>query len=215
MSERQHQALFFAAGALLNVRSTAVFQPRKAANTRVSQTHFAGQSIELTRWLIRHGADPNARCAWDITPLSAAICRGSLSTIKLMLQCGGDTRFGQLLHFAVERGSPDQLAIIDMLLAFGLSVNARMFENCRTSWTYNKPYGMGTALHKAAELGKLDVVTYLLERGADPLNRLRSTFHAKSAKLSDWGSDSAVVELKVKKPTPSRVVLQVKVYNKV
>lgn len=85
-----------------------------------------------------------------------------------MLQCGGDTRFGQLLHFAVERTSPDQLAIIDMLLAFGLPVNARMFENCRVSWAANNPYGMGTALHRAAELGKLEVATYLLDHGADP-----------------------------------------------
>jgi ankyrin repeat protein len=32
-----------------------------------------------------------------------------------------------------------------------------------------KPFGLGTPLHRAAELGNLEVVEYLLERGADPL----------------------------------------------
>jgi ankyrin repeat protein len=32
-----------------------------------------------------------------------------------------------------------------------------------------KPFGLGTSLHRAAEFGKLDIVNYLLEKGANPL----------------------------------------------
>lgn len=124
-------------------------------------------SDELIRWFLDHGADPNVKGDWDITPFSAAVQGGSLSTLHLLLQHGGDTRRGQLLHFAMQRSAPDQLAVIDMLIACGAPINARMFENDPESWLYNRSGGMGTPLHKAAELGNLEVVSYLIERGAD------------------------------------------------
>ncbi|GAB7366157.1 hypothetical protein MBLNU230_g7719t1 [Neophaeotheca triangularis] len=128
---------------------------------------YIARSEELTRWFLDHGADPNARCDWDLTPLSVAIGEGSLSAIYLMIQYGGDTRKGQLLHFVSERSSPDQLALMDHLIASGASVNARMFETDKQSWLENHAFGMGTSLHKAAEIGKVEVVKYLIGQGSD------------------------------------------------
>lgn len=85
-----------------------------------------------------------------------------------MMHCGGDIRRGQILHFAIERDSPDQLALIDFIIAAGASINARLFEDDPGSWMENRAFGMGTPLHRAVELEKVAVVAYLLEHGANP-----------------------------------------------
>lgn len=126
------------------------------------------RSEQLTRWLLDHGADPNARGDWDITPLSAALRNASTTTAFYMMHCGGDIRRGQTLHFAIERDSPDQLAVMDVILAAGASINARLFEDDPASWMENHAFGMGTPLHRAVELDKVAVVAYLLEHGANP-----------------------------------------------
>lgn len=85
-----------------------------------------------------------------------------------MLRFGGDTRKGQLLHYAMDRTSLDQLAVIDMLISFGVPLDARKFGDEPGSWLgKNRALGMGTALHKAAELGNADATAYLLWRGAN------------------------------------------------
>ena len=130
-------------------------------------TRSMAQSEELVRWFLNHGSDPDSRCDWDITPLSVAVAKASLSTTRLMLSCGGDPRKGQLLHFAMGRTLLDQLAVIDTLISFGVSLDARMFENDPSSWLENHAFGMGTPLHKAAQLGNADAAAYLLWRGAN------------------------------------------------
>lgn len=124
-------------------------------------------SPEMVRWFLAHGANCNARCDWDRTAVSDAVYNGSLSTIYMMLQHGGDTRKGQLMHCAMKRESIDQLALIDLLIAYGAPVNARMYENDARSWMENSLFGMGTPLHAAAEQGKLALVECLLDHGAD------------------------------------------------
>jgi ankyrin repeat protein len=44
-----------------------------------------------------------------------------------------------------------------------------MYQNHLHSYFYHRAFGIGTPLHNAAELGKLDLVDFLLGRGADPL----------------------------------------------
>lgn len=124
------------------------------------------QSEELLRWFLDHGGSANYRDGWDATPFSIAVSRKSLGSIGLMLQSGADTRLGQSLHFAVHRPSLDRLATMDLLIAFGASLDARWYENHSASWIENKLFGVGTPIHKASELGHLDAVAYLLWRGA-------------------------------------------------
>ncbi|RDW87064.1 ankyrin repeat domain-containing protein [Aspergillus mulundensis] len=120
---------------------------------------------EMTSWLLGHGADPNRRCVIDLTPLSLAVESAPLPIISLMLSHGGNVRQGQLLHHAVQRQS-DTVAVLRLLIEKGAPVNACMYDDY-PSWALFHFMGLGTALHKAAELGHVDAVRYLISQGAD------------------------------------------------
>jgi ankyrin repeat protein len=51
----------------------------------------------------------------------------------------------------------------------GAPINDIKYEHDPISYVERKLFGLGTPLHQAAELGKRDIVNYLLEQGADPL----------------------------------------------
>ncbi|KXG53204.1 uncharacterized protein PGRI_002540 [Penicillium griseofulvum] len=126
---------------------------------------------ELCEWLLEHGADPNVRCALDITPLSIAVQEAPFDVIKLLFKHKSSIEYGQLLHYAVRRNTPDYLEVLNFILDKHPSINQVMFENNPTSYDLQKPFGIGTRLHEAVELGKVDVVETLLARGADPAVR--------------------------------------------
>ncbi|PLB54802.1 putative hspc200 [Aspergillus steynii IBT 23096] len=121
---------------------------------------------EMTLWLLNHGADPNKQCSIDLTPLSYAVEEASLPTLRLLLDRGGDVHKGQLLHHAVERQT-NIIEVLGMLLERGAPLNSKMYEKHYPSWRLYYFMGLRTPLHKAAELGKADVVRYLVDQGAD------------------------------------------------
>lgn len=121
----------------------------------------------MTAWLLHRGADMNQRCAIDLTPLSNAAERAPISTIKLMLSRGGDVEKGQLLHNAINRES-DVIKVLQLLIERGVNINTIMYQDDYSSWRLFYFMGLCTALHKATELGKADVVRYLISKGADP-----------------------------------------------
>jgi ankyrin repeat protein len=120
----------------------------------------------MTAWLLDHGADPNRQCVIDLTPLSLAVESAPTSVIQLMLNRGGDARKGQLLHHAIERHS-DKIAVLRLLIENGADINSTMYEDHYPSRALFCFMDLGTALHKAAELGKVDVVRYLISEGAN------------------------------------------------
>ncbi|ODM21097.1 hypothetical protein SI65_04150 [Aspergillus cristatus] len=123
------------------------------------------QSLEMTTWLLDHGADPNRRCEIDVTPLSYAVERASFSIIKLLLDRGGDVTTGQLLHHAVMRES-DSLEAVELLISQGADVNAVMYQNHQPSLE-RRFFMAETPLHTAIYYGKRDVIRYLISSGAD------------------------------------------------
>ncbi|KAJ5641190.1 hypothetical protein N7490_005190 [Penicillium lividum] len=126
----------------------------------------AVEDEEMTTWLLDHGADPNKGCAIDLTPLSCAVRSAPISVINLMFSRGGDVQKGQLLHHAIERRS-EIIEVLKDLIEKGAPINATMYQNHYSSWRLFYFMGLGTALHKAAELGKVDVVRYLISKGAE------------------------------------------------
>lgn len=123
----------------------------------------------LTLWFLAHGANPNAECGLDFTPLSVAVFEAPFAIIKLLFDRGGSTKHGQLLHYAVRRNHADRVEVLKFIISKGVSINDLMYQNRLDCYEQLKYFGIGTPLHEAAEQGKQDVVELLLAEGADPL----------------------------------------------
>lgn len=120
---------------------------------------------DMTTWLLGRGADPNARCEIDYTPLSHAVKYADLPTIDLLLRRGGDVRKGQLVHNAVYRES-NTLKVVKDLIDRGAPLNSLMYQDHQASWDMF-PFMRETPLHTALALKKADVIQYLVSKGAN------------------------------------------------
>lgn len=127
----------------------------------------AVEDDDMVTWLLDRGADPNRQSAIDLTPFSYAVERAPISVIELMLARGGDVRKGQLLHHAIDRQS-ENIEVLKLLIGKGAAINATMYQDHYASWRLYYFMGLGTVLHRAPELGKVDLVRYLVGEGVDP-----------------------------------------------
>ena len=136
------------------------------ASSVLTLHRVAASDPELLTWLVQHGADPNARCMFDITPLSIAVQRAPATTIRLLFNLGASVKHGQPLHYAVRHGQTNE--VIELLLDRGASPNKLMFEDDDVSFYHFKCLGLGTPLHEASRRGDDRMVQLLLTHGADP-----------------------------------------------
>ncbi len=81
----------------------------------LTAVRFIVDDWELTNWFLDRGADPNAGCYLDYTPMSCAVKNAPMKTVKLLFERGGDIKKGQLIHHAVERRSQDVIEMLDLL----------------------------------------------------------------------------------------------------
>ncbi|EXJ82263.1 hypothetical protein A1O3_06076 [Capronia epimyces CBS 606.96] len=126
--------------------------------------------LELVRYLVEHGANPNVLDLEKFTPFAWAAALASRETLDLLLEHGASVHFGNPLHMAVRHGREDD--IIELLLNHGADVNAIEFEG-NPSYYYGIHAGVGTPLHEAYVMGNDRLVQLLLKHGADP--KIRDT----------------------------------------
>lgn len=126
----------------------------------------------MVEWFIFHGADPNKRCAVDVTPLSKAATKAPVSTIKFLLDNGGDVSKGCLLHYAIYR-EDDCVDTLKLLLSYKADINYVMYdpEKDGASFAMMPFVDTGTPLHAAIDQENSRAVECLLQHGAD-VNKL-------------------------------------------
>ncbi|KAK1060518.1 hypothetical protein LTR12_006100 [Friedmanniomyces endolithicus] len=168
---------------------------------------YAVEDIDLCRWFLSHGADPNAGCGLDKTPLSAAVQYGPLEVIELLFNHGGTIECGQLLHFAVWRHLSDRLDVVRYIIRKGASVNMLMYQNRPDCYIQREAFGLGTPLHAAATEGDMAVVRLLLDEGADI--SIQDSLRKLPYQLAEMHGHEAVATLL--QPSNSRVGLLSKI----
>lgn len=109
--------------------------------------------------LLKYGADPNLKAGMDQdSPLARAAQENKLNMVHLLLMHGGDvsqltSEGNTIVITAINKKTP--LKLIDILLAYGADPNAKSREG-------------KTALFEAITSSRADIVTSLLEHGANP-----------------------------------------------
>ena len=135
--------------------------------TRLALNAEADDSI--ISWFLANGANPDATCQMDMTPLSTAVQYAPFPVIERLFAYSQAPYHGQLLHYAALRTSNDCEKVIKLVLQQGhiSQVNDTMYQNHAFSFEIRKCVGLGTPLHEAARTGNPGAIRVLLDNGAD------------------------------------------------
>ncbi|KAK1060403.1 hypothetical protein LTR33_012920 [Friedmanniomyces endolithicus] len=134
---------------------------------RAITSSFALHNPALTRWLLEMGADPNASCDTEYTPLSIAVRQESLSTIQILLEHAKNSESGHLVYCATEREpESESIRIIRLLHQYGKPIDDNFWQDSK-SFRNRGRIPRGTPLHNACELYNFETAFTLLELGAD------------------------------------------------
>ncbi|KAJ6193299.1 ankyrin repeat-containing domain protein [Bipolaris maydis] len=118
-----------------------------------------GQCIECAKVLLKHGADPNLSAGPDSeSPLSAAASQNYLDFVQLFLANGGD------IGFVMENGSTALISAMNKTTSpkcVEVMLSAKGDPNAKN--------GEGTTpLFQAIQANRIDLMTVLLDHGANP-----------------------------------------------
>jgi ankyrin repeat protein len=117
------------------------------------------QCLESAKTLLKHGADPNLSAGPDSeSPLSLAASNNYIEMVQVFLGHGGDAGFitengSTALVSAMNKTTSPKL--VEMLLSSGSDANAKNGEGT-------------TALFQAINANRVDLMTVLLDHGANP-----------------------------------------------
>ncbi|KAG6895683.1 hypothetical protein C0992_013293 [Termitomyces sp. T32_za158] len=148
-------------------------------------------SPSMVKWAIEHGADPNENhVGWYLTNLESAVINESLETVEILIDMGGAwINNTNALKFAARYGRAD---MVELLLEKGAKIDEipRRYDE---DVSMHRDTGMGTALHQAAVAGQLEVVQFLLKKGADP--RLKNAVGKTALELAREENHAMLVDV--------------------
>ncbi|KAL8965203.1 MAG: hypothetical protein Q9197_006625 [Variospora fuerteventurae] len=119
----------------------------------------------LVHWFLDHGADPNASRKGEPSPMHVAAMSVSLPTIRLLRRHGGRVIHG-VLQSAATTSDPGRVEILEYLLEEGALIDEVEYEWDPLTFKKLRFKAFGTALHHAAKKGNLEMVLFLLAKGA-------------------------------------------------
>ena len=122
----------------------------------------------IVRLLLEHGANVEAKSPIGLTALDCATGGGHQETAQLLLKHGANSNTQHALFIAAKLGRVDD---VQTLLRQGVDVNSKInyvlgFDGPESMWKLH-PGGYSTALAYAALFGHEEVVTILIEHGAE------------------------------------------------
>lgn len=122
----------------------------------------------LVHWLLQIGADPNAGCDTDYTPLSVAVNRSSFSIVQLLLHYAQHSHNDHLVYYATQRADViESTQMIRLLHYYRKPIDDILHQDTK-SYPLRAQFLNGTPLYYACKDGKLPTALTLLELGADP-----------------------------------------------
>ncbi|KAF2212344.1 hypothetical protein CERZMDRAFT_112062 [Cercospora zeae-maydis SCOH1-5] len=127
------------------------------SNTEPPVLSVALHDTSLAHWLLQNGADPNAECDIDYTPLYVAVNRSTMPTVQLLLQYAQHSHNGHLVYHATQRA--DNLEATKMIKL--LHDHHKPIDDIFSIPT-------GTPLFYACSEDKRPIALTLIELGADP-----------------------------------------------
>ncbi|KAL9017501.1 MAG: hypothetical protein Q9185_005167 [Variospora sp. 1 TL-2023] len=128
-------------------------------------TRHAVGNHYLVHWFLDHGADPNASRKGEPSPMHIAAMSVSLPTIRLLRRHGGRVIHG-VLQSAATISDPGRVEILEYLLDEGALIDEVEYEWDPLTFKKLRCKAFGTALHHAAKKGNLEMVLFLLAKGA-------------------------------------------------
>ncbi|KAL0942706.1 ankyrin repeat domain containing protein [Colletotrichum truncatum] len=116
-------------------------------------------ATEIARMLLKYGADPNLSAgSSQESPLAISVIDGKIDFVHLLLTYGGDPNHimangNTVLIASMNKNTPKKL--VDMMLDYGSDPNVKNKEG-------------KTALFEAIQAARVDLLTALLDHGANP-----------------------------------------------
>lgn len=129
---------------------------------------MALEDISLAHWLLGRGADPNAPCDIDLTPLSVAVRDASIPVIELLLQHAQHRHNGHLVFYATQRPDVNESTRSIRLLHQWNKPIDEILHHDRRSYHFRAQFVRGTPLYYACKERRFGVAQTLIELGADP-----------------------------------------------
>ena len=137
----------------------------------------AEPSLEIMRYLLENGADPEIQGDGGYVSLSTAASAGNPEVVKLLLKYGANpnpTRTTRLpILMACNRDNLEVVKILDQAGATASNLNACLrSKNPEIAAYYQNKTNSGKGLIEAFETRNLSEVSRLIQAGADPDSRL-------------------------------------------